>query len=61
MMLHSQVAEVDSGQIETVTENNVIPCRTQPTYSKYPNQLKLLVKMKNVSFLTKEKKPKQTF
>ena len=31
--------EVDSNQIDTITENNqcVIPCRRWPTYSKYPN------------------------
>ena len=31
-------AEVDSDQTETLTENKVLPCWRQPTYSKYPNQ-----------------------
>ena len=30
--------EVDSGQIETLIEINVIPSGRQPTHSKYPNQ-----------------------
>ena len=37
-----RTVEVDSSQTETLTEknpSNVIPCRTWPTYSKYPNWL----------------------
>ena len=30
--------EVDSDQIETLIEINVIPCGREPIYSKYPNQ-----------------------
>ena len=30
--------EVDSDQIETLRTINVIPCRREPTSSKYPNQ-----------------------
>ena len=38
-------AEVDSDQIETLRTINIIPCRRQPTYSKYPNN-KGMVKIK---------------
>ena len=30
--------EADSDQIRTLIENNVLPHRREPTYSKYPNQ-----------------------
>ena len=30
--------EVDQSQIEISSEDNVIQCMRQPTYSKYPNQ-----------------------
>ena len=30
--------EVDSDQIETLIENNVLSYKRQPSYSKYPNQ-----------------------
>ena len=43
--------EVDSDQIETLIEINIIPCRKQPTYSKYPNQALKIICTSLVMFI----------